>query len=139
MTPPEHGVGSGVIVTKDGYILTNNHVVDGANEVKVTLNDGRELKAKVVGKDPESDLAVVKIDAKDLPAIAFADSSQSEVGDVVLAIGNPFGIGQSVTMGIVSATGRASMGMRLSRTSSRPTRPSIRAIPAARWWMRKAV
>jgi serine protease Do len=111
MTPPEHGVGSGVIVTKDGYILTNNHVVDGANEVKVTLNDGRQLKAKVIGKDPKSDLAVIKIDAQDQPAITFADSSQSEVGDVVLAVGNPFAIGQSVTMGIISATGRASMGL----------------------------
>jgi len=111
MTPPEHGVGSGVIVTKDGYILTNNHVVENAKEVKVTLNDGRELKAKVVGKDPKSDLAVIKIDAQDQPAIAFADSSQCEVGDVVLAVGNPFAIGQSVTMGIISATGRASMGL----------------------------
>ncbi len=112
MTPPESGVGSGVIVTKDGYILTNNHVVDNAREVKVTLNDGRVLKAKVVGKDPESDLAVIKIDAQDQPAIAFADSSQCEVGDVVLAVGNPFAIGQSVTMGIISATGRASMGLK---------------------------
>jgi serine protease Do len=111
MSPPEHGVGSGVIVTKDGYILTNNHVVDGANELKVTLNDGREFKAKVVGRDPKSDVAVVKIDAKDLPAIVFADSGQSEVGDVVLAIGNPFAIGQSVTMGIISAKGRASMDL----------------------------
>ena len=111
MTPPQHGVGSGVIVTKDGYILTNNHVVDGANEVVVTLNDGRQLKAKVVGKDPKSDLAVIKIDATDQPAITFADSSQCEVGDVVLAVGNPFAIGQSVTMGIISATGRASMGL----------------------------
>jgi serine protease Do len=111
MSPTEHGVGSGVIVTKDGYILTNNHVVDGASELKVTLNDGRILMAKVVGRDPKSDLAVVKIDAKDLPALAFADSSQSEVGDVVLAIGNPFAIGQTVTMGIISATGRASMGL----------------------------
>jgi serine protease Do len=111
ITPPEHGVGSGVIVTKDGYILTNNHVVDGADEVKVTLNDGTELTAKVVGKDPKSDLAVIKIAAHDLPAIAFASSAQSEVGDVVLAIGNPFAIGQSVTMGIISATGRATMGL----------------------------
>jgi serine protease Do len=111
MTPTEHGVGSGVIVTKDGYILTNNHVVDGANELLVTLNDGRKLKAKVVGRDPKSDLAVVKIEAADLPAIAFADSSQSEVGDVVLAIGNPFAMDQTVTMGIISATGRASMGL----------------------------
>jgi serine protease Do len=111
MTPPAHGVGSGVIVTKDGYILTNNHVVDGAEEVNVTLNDGRVLKAKVVGKDPKTDLAVIKIDATDQPAITFADSSQCEVGDVVLAIGNPFAIGQSVTMGIISATGRTSMGI----------------------------
>jgi serine protease Do len=111
MSPTEHGVGSGVIVTKDGYILTNNHVVDGADEVKVTLNDGRILKAKVIAKDPKTDLAVVKIDAHDLPAIVFADSSQCEVGDVVLAVGNPFAIGQSVTMGIISATGRASMGL----------------------------
>jgi serine protease Do len=111
ITPPEHGVGSGVIVTKDGYILTNNHVVDNADEVKVTLNDGTELTAKVVGKDPKSDLAVIKIASHDLPAIAFADSGQCEVGDVVLAVGNPFAIGQSVTMGIISATGRATMGL----------------------------
>ncbi len=99
MTPPAHGVGSGVIVTKDGYILTNNHVVDDADEVKVTLNDGRVLTAKVIGKDPKSDVAVMKIDAEDLPAITFADSGKCEVGDLVLAIGNPFGIDQSVTMG----------------------------------------
>jgi serine protease Do len=111
MTPTEHGVGSGVIVTKDGYILTNNHVVDGASELKITLNDGQVYKAKVVGRDPSSDLAVVKIEAKDLPAISFADSSQAEVGDVVLAVGNPFAIGQTVTMGIISATDRASMDL----------------------------
>jgi len=111
MTPPQNGVGSGVIVTKDGYILTNNHVVDGAKELKVTLNDGREFKAKVVGRDPKSDVAVIKIDAKDLPAVTFADSSLSEVGDVVLAIGNPFNVGQTVTMGIISATGRGGVGI----------------------------
>jgi serine protease Do len=110
-TPPEHGVGSGGIVTKDGYILTNNHVVDNADKVKVTLNDGREFTAKVVGKDPKSDLAVIKIDAHDLPALVFADSGKAEIGDVVLAIGNPFAIGQTVTMGIISATGRATMGL----------------------------
>jgi serine protease Do len=110
-TPAEHGVGSGVIVTKDGYILTNNHVVDDANELKVTLNDGREFNAKVIGKDPKSDLAVIKIDAHDLPAIAFAESGNAEVGDVVLAVGNPYAIGQTVTMGIISATGRATMGL----------------------------
>jgi serine protease Do len=111
-TPPEHGAGSGVIVTKDGYILTNNHVVDDADKVKVKMQDGREFTAKVVGKDPESDVAVVKIDAHDLPAISIADSAQIEVGDVVLAIGNPFDLGQTVTMGIISATGRATMDLK---------------------------
>lgn len=104
--PRQQGIGSGVIATKDGYILTNNHVVDGADEVKVALNDGREFTAKVVGRDPKTDIAVIKIDAKDLPAVPIADSDKVEVGDVVLAIGNPFGIGQTVTTGIVSATGR---------------------------------
>ncbi len=104
--PRQQGIGSGVIVTKDGYILTNNHVVDGADEVKVALQDGREFTAKVIGRDPKSDVAVIKIDAKDLPAVPMADSDKVEVGDVVLAIGNPFGIGQTVTTGIVSATGR---------------------------------
>jgi serine protease Do len=105
--PRQEGLGSGVIITKDGYILTNNHVVDGAEQVKVALQDGREFTAKVIGRDPKSDVAVVKIDAKDLPTIPIADSDKVEVGDVVLAIGNPFGIGQTVTTGIVSATGRA--------------------------------
>lgn len=104
--PRQEGIGSGVIVTKDGYILTNNHVVDGADEVKVSLQDGREFTAKVIGRDPKSDVAVIKINAKDLPAVPMADSDKVEVGDVVLAIGNPFGIGQTVTTGIVSATGR---------------------------------
>src|SRR5258708_3876985 len=105
--PRQQGIGSGVIATKDGYILTNNHVVDGADEVKVALQDGREFTAKVIGRDPKTDIAVIKIDAKDLPAVPMADSDKVEVGDVVLAIGNPFGIGQTVTTGIVSATGRA--------------------------------
>jgi len=111
--PPqvEHGVGSGVIVTKDGYILTNNHVVDDASEVKVTLLDGRVFTAKVIGKDPKSDVAVVKIEARDLPAITFADSDKCEVGDLVLAVGNPFGIDQSVTRGIVSAKDRQAMDL----------------------------
>jgi serine protease Do len=112
LTPPEHGLGSGVIVTKDGYILTNCHVVDEADKVKVTLQDGRELTAKVIGKDKGSDVAVVKIDATDLPAITLADSAKIEVGDVVLAVGNPFGLGQTVTMGIISATGRVAMDLK---------------------------
>jgi serine protease Do len=110
-SPRQQGIGSGVITTKDGYILTNNHVVDGADEVKVTLQDGRDFTAKVIGRDPKSDIAVIKIDAKDLPAVPMADSEKVEVGDVVLAVGNPFGIGQTVTKGIVSATGRANMGL----------------------------
>ena len=109
--PRQHGLGSGVIVTKDGYILTNNHVVDEADEVKVVLQDGREFTGKVVGKDPKTDVAVLKIDAKDLPYLEMADSDKIEVGDIVLAIGNPFGIGQTVTMGMVSAMGRATLGL----------------------------
>jgi serine protease Do len=110
-TPRQEGVGSGVIATKDGYILTNNHVVENADEVKVALQDSREFTAKVIGRDPKSDVAVIKIDAKDLPTVPMADSDKVEVGDVVLAIGNPFGIGQTVTTGIVSAKGRGAMGL----------------------------
>ena len=103
---PVEGLGSGVIVTSDGFIVTNNHVIDGADTVTVTLPDGREFKAKVVGRDPLTDIAVVKVEATGLPAIAFADSSEIRVGDRVLAVGNPFGIGETVTSGIVSAMGR---------------------------------
>jgi serine protease Do len=104
--PIEEGLGSGVIVSTNGDILTNNHVVNGADHVTVTLADGREFTAKVVGTDPPSDLAVVHIDATSLPALALADSSKVRVGDVVLAIGDPLGVGQTVTMGIISAKGR---------------------------------
>jgi len=110
-TPREYGIGSGVIISKDGYILTNNHVVDDVDTIKITLNDGREFSAKVIGRDPKTDVAVVKIDAKDLPFVTVADSDKIEVGDVCLAIGNPFGVGQTVTMGIVSATGRGGLGL----------------------------
>jgi serine protease Do len=109
--PTQHGLGSGVIVSKDGFILTNNHVVDGVDQVKVSLQDGRSFTAKVVGADPQTDVAVVKIDAGDLPALEMADSDKIEVGDVVLAVGNPYGIGQTVTTGIVSAMGRATLGL----------------------------
>lgn len=108
---PTHGLGSGVIVTKDGYILTNNHVVDGAKQLRVTLQDGREFTAKVIGHDPKSDIAVIKVDATDLPTVTLADSQKVQVGDIVLAIGNPFGVGQTVTQGIVSATDRGGMGI----------------------------
>jgi serine protease Do len=107
----QHGLGSGVIVTKDGYILTNNHVVDGAGKVEVTMTDGRVFTAKVVGRDAKSDIAVVKVTADNLPTVPLADSDKVEVGDVVLAVGNPFGVGQTVTKGIVSATERAGMGI----------------------------
>ena len=110
---PESGLGSGVIISSDGYIVTNNHVVDGAKVVTVTLSDGRELSARVVGRDPQTDVAVIKVSAKDLPAITFARSRNVEVGDRVLAIGNPFGIGETVTTGIVSATSRrAGIGLK---------------------------
>ncbi len=103
----ERGVGSGVIISSDGTILTNHHVVDGATKIKIEMNDKRILDAKVVGSDELSDLAVLKVDAKDLPAMTVGDSSKVRVGDVVLAIGNPLGIGQTVTSGIISAKGRA--------------------------------
>ncbi len=107
----ERGLGSGVIVSPNGYILTNNHVVDGASTVTVTLNNRREYKARVVGTDPKTDIAVVKIDATDLPTITIGDSDKAQIGDYVLAVGNPFGVGQTVTMGIVSATSRANLGI----------------------------
>ncbi len=104
------GVGSGVIVSPDGYILTNNHVVDEADKVEVELSDNRKFTAKVIGVDPPTDVAVIKIDAKGLPTLPFGDSDRVEVGDLVLAVGNPLGVGQTVTMGIISAKGRQSPG-----------------------------
>ena len=105
-------LGSGVIVSRDGYILTANHVVEDADKVRVALASGdKEFEAKVVGADPPTDIAVLKVDAKDLPAVTVADSDKLEVGDIVLAIGNPFGVGQTVTMGIVSAVGRGGFGI----------------------------
>lgn len=107
----EQGLGSGVVVGANGYILTNNHVVDEATDVKVDLNDKREFKARVVGRDPKADIAVLKIDADHLPAIPLGDSSKVQVGDVVFAIGDPFGVGQTATMGIVSAMNRSNLGI----------------------------
>lgn len=106
------GQGSGVIVSKEGYILTNNHVVEGAHGIEVSLNDGRRFPAELIGRDPETDLAVLRAGgADDLPAIAFSAPDNLAIGDVVLAIGNPFGVGQTVTMGIVSALGRTRLGI----------------------------
>ncbi|HRP25128.1 MAG TPA: Do family serine endopeptidase [Thauera sp.] len=108
----ESGLGSGVIVSPDGYVLTNNHVIETADEIEVALNDGRKFPAQLIGRDPETDLAVLRLEAGDtLPAITFSASESLSVGDVVLAIGNPFGVGQTVTMGIVSALGRSQLGI----------------------------
>ncbi len=108
---PQAGMGSGVIVSADGYILTNNHVVDGAGEIEVVLNDSRKTIAKVIGTDPDSDLAILKISLDRLPAIVLGNSDSLQVGDQVLAIGNPFGVGQTVTSGIVSGLGRNQLGI----------------------------
>ena len=108
---PQGGLGSGVIVSQSGYILTNNHVVEGADEIEVILNDGRHTQAKVIGTDQDSDLAVLKINLDKLPSIVLGNSDAIQVGDQVLAIGNPFGVGQTVTGGIVSALGRNQLGI----------------------------
>lgn len=108
---PQAGLGSGVIVSPQGYILTNNHVIEEAEEIEVQLSDGRTALASVIGADPETDLAILKIDLPDLPVIVLGQSEQLTVGDVVLAIGNPFGVGQTVTSGIVSALGRSELGI----------------------------
>ena len=100
------GLGSGVIIDSNGYVLTNHHVIDGAEQIRVDLSDGRSLEAKLVGSDPPSDLAVLKVDASNLPILVLGDSDKTRVGDVVLALGNPLGVGQTVTMGIISAKGR---------------------------------
>jgi serine protease Do len=107
----EQSLGSGVIITGDGTVLTNNHVIDGASDIKVYLNDKREFKATLVGTDPKTDIAVLKIDAKDLPTLPLGNSSTLQVGDLIFAIGDPFGIGETATMGIVSAKGRGGLGI----------------------------
>ncbi len=108
---PQAGLGSGVIVSTSGYILTNNHVIDGADEIEVVLNDSRSARAKVIGTDPDTDLAILKIEMDKLPVIVLGNSDSAQVGDQVLAIGNPFGVGQTVTSGIVSAMGRNQLGI----------------------------
>ena len=110
-TRRENSLGSGVIVSSQGLILTNNHVVEAADEIEIALSDGRTMPGRVVGTDPETDLAVIKVDVKNLPAITFGRSEQTNVGDIVLAIGNPYGIGETVTQGIISALGRNHLGI----------------------------
>ena len=107
----EQSLGSGVIVSADGYIITNNHVIEQADEIRVTLLDKRSFKARIIGADPKTDVAVVKVDAKNLPTIHWGDSDKLQVGEFVLAIGNPFGLSHTVTMGIISAVGRANVGI----------------------------
>ncbi|HET6144342.1 MAG TPA: DegQ family serine endoprotease [Candidatus Acidoferrales bacterium] len=107
----EESLGSGVIVSPDGYILTNNHVIEGATDVRVTLADKRQLKAKVIGTDAKTDIAVLKVEGSDFPAITVGDSTKVQVGDYALAIGDPFGVGQTVTMGIISAMNRGNLGI----------------------------
>ena len=107
----QSSLGSGVLVSPDGLILTNHHVVESADEIEVLLSDGRRARARVVGGDPETDLAVLRVGLSGLPSIAFGDDTQAQVGDTVLAIGNPFGVGQTVTMGIISALGRNQLGI----------------------------
>jgi serine protease Do len=107
----QSGLGSGVIVDREGYILTNNHVIKDADEIMVKLSDNREFKGKIIGTDPKTDLAVIRIDAEDLPVIKIGDSDDLKVGEMVIAIGNPFGLSQTVTSGIVSAKGRANVGV----------------------------
>ncbi|MDR3413715.1 MAG: Do family serine endopeptidase [Formivibrio sp.] len=104
-------LGSGVIVSDKGYIVTNNHVVESADEIEVALADGRTIEAKIIGTDPDTDLAVIQIPIEKLPVISFGDAEKAQIGDVVLAIGNPFGVGQTVTMGIISALGRSELGI----------------------------
>ena len=108
---PDQSAGSGVIFDPNGFIVTNNHVVEGATQITVTLSDRREFSAKVVGTDPKTDLAVVKIEAKDLPALKWAEYEKLQVGDLVLAVGSPFGLSSTVTLGIISALGRGNVGI----------------------------
>ena len=133
------GLGSGVIVSTEGFILTNNHVVEAADEITVVLNDGRRTQAKLVGTDPETDLAVLKIKLDQLPVMVMSKVDQLQVGDIVLAIGNPFGVGQTVTSGIVSALGRNQLASTPLKISYKPMPPSTPVTQGVRWLMCKAI
>jgi serine protease DegQ len=135
--PQQMGLGSGVIVSADGYLLTNNHVVEGASDIDVQLADGRQVSARLVGTDPETDLALLQIALNDLPAITLGDIRALQVGDVVLAMATPSTSARPSPPASSARSGATGWACRPSRTSSRPTRPSTRAIPAARWSMRR--
>lgn len=137
---PQSGIGSGVIVSPEGYVLTNNHVVERMDDIEVMLTDGRKATAKIIGTDPDTDLAVLKIDLDRLPSITLGDSDSLQVGDAVLAIGNPFGVGQTVTAGIVSALGRNQLGIntfenfiQTDAAINRVIRVGPWSMPAATW------
>ena len=132
------GLGSGVIISPEGYILTNNHVVEGADEIEVTLTDSRRASATVIGTDPDTDLAVLKVQLDKLPVIVLGDSDRLDVGDQVLAIGNPFGVGQTVTSGIVSALGRNQLGINTFENFIQTDAASTPATREAHWWMSMA-
>ena len=134
----ENSLGSGVIVNDQGFILTNHHVIETADEIEVALADGRTFPARIVGTDPESDLAVLKIDADKLSSITFA-SGKSNVGDVVLAIGNPFGVGQTVTQGIISALGRNHLGINTFENFIQTDASINPGTPAAPWLILPAI
>src|SRR5688500_6279892 len=131
----QNALGSGVIVEADGLVVTNHHVIEGADEIRVVLNDGREFEAKPIAQEEQMDLALLRMETKGatLPTLPFRDSDDLEVGDLVLAIGNPFGVGQTVTSGIVPAWRARAPASTISASSSRPTRRSIPATRAARW------
>ena len=137
----EHGIGSGVLISPDGYIVTNNHVIDGAVDISVTLKDRRIMHAKLIGTDPLTDLAVIKVDGTNLPNAPWGNSTSLRPGQTVLAFGNPFGFRFTVTRGIVSGLNRPnpfSQNRRAPGSSFRPTRPSIPETPADRSWTRAA-
>ena len=128
----QQGLGSGVIISQDGYIITNNHVVEDSTDIRVALVGGEEYPAKLIGTDPATDIAVLKVDRTGLPAIVLTDSAQLEVGDTVLAVGNPFGIGQTLTVGIVSGLAAPGWASSITKISFRPTLRSTLEIPEVR-------
>ena len=136
---PQGGMGSGVIVSPEGYVLTNNHVVEGADQIEIVLHDGRRTQAQVIGTDPDTDLAVLKIKLDRLPVIVWGNSDELQVGDRLLAIGNPFGVGQTVTSGIVSALGRSRLGINTFENFIQTDAAINPGNSGGHWWTFKAI